>query len=242
MKIKLYNNVRPIFKGEVDKGELSVLLDTGAVMSVYTDSIENLARIAAVKDTKRYTRIGGFGGEGGQYPVYTIDKIKIGTLSIINLPIAVTNQAHISSDLVLASCVLSKHPFIVDYTNKELSLAEEDITITCKFMTSPLNSDIISSFCVFTQDELDSKWIKMTGYVTLYTKLGIEKFCLMNKHLQGDVTVKIGDEEIDGTNLDLLSKFNPEDKWFITVSVDEDNVELLQQMWDEYEWAGFCEE
>lgn len=242
MKIKLYNNVRPIFKGETDKGELSVLLDTGAVMSVYTDSIENLVRIATIKDTKRCTRIGGFGGEGAQYPVYTIDKVKVGRLSIINLPVAVTNQAHISSDLVLASSVLSKHPFLIDYTNKELSIDGEDISITCKFITSPLNSDIISSFCVFTQDGLDSKWIKMTGYVTLYTQLGIEKFCLMNRHLQGDVTVKIGDKEINGTDLDSLSKFNPEDKWFVTVSVDEDNVESLQQMWDEYEWAGFCEE
>lgn len=242
MKIQILSKVRPIFNANVKDDLVSVLLDTGAVFSVYTNSVDQLLKITDAKDTRRQTYIGGFGGKGKLYPVYIINKIEIGNLTIVNLPVAVTNQTHISSDLVLASSVLSKHPFLVDYTNKELSLAEEDITITCKFMTSPLNSDIISSFCVFTQDELDSKWIKMTGYVTLYTKLGIEKFCLMNKHLQGNVTVKIGDEEIDGTNLDLLSKFNPEDKWFITVSVDEDNVESLQQMWDEYEWAGFCEE
>lgn len=146
MVIRLSNNIRPTMS---EKSGCSVMLDTGAIISVFNADEElfttyypNASNTGLVKD------LGGFGGSAGLCPVYEIPELMFEDLRIINLPVVVCVNKSIPVDMVLAGHVFCNHPFKLDYKNKSIEV-ESNKEIRCRYTISKNNKNMIHSFIAF---------------------------------------------------------------------------------------------
>lgn len=143
---------------------LRVLLDSGASISVFTKSEKAfIKKFKNVVYSGYDTLIGGFGGEGCIVPVYIILELKIGSVTMTNLPVAIYPMNHISADLILSSYVLKNNKFSIDFKNRTLEIQEGDIF--CKYI---VEKDFVTKFAVFTQEEKEEK-----GIIDIYKRVVI---------------------------------------------------------------------
>ena len=153
MYVKLTNDKTPMFAVYSNSFEIGALFDTGAFISVYTESeVSFKSKFPKAVNTGKNTLIGGFGGKGDRKcSVYVIPELLIGDGVIYNLPVALCPIKNISAELILSSGIFRNWPFTIDYRNKSLVVDCPSNSIHAKYMTSAVNSDIISEFCVFIQ-------------------------------------------------------------------------------------------
>ena len=150
MVVKLISQCVPKFLS--NEKNFSILLDTGAYMSVFTKSVKTFEQYFKAAYYSGYnTVIGGFGGKGTICPVYVIPEFSIGCIRIVNLPIAIQYNNKISSEVILASHVFGNTPFTVDYSNRELLLSSRNIR--CRYKVDD-RTGLINGFISFTQEEL----------------------------------------------------------------------------------------
>ena len=128
----------------------SVLLDSGAFISVFTRTEDSLkSKFNNVINTGCKTIVGGFGGNGNIVPVYIIPKLSIGSITIFNLPVAVYSNNNITADLILSSYVFKNNEFTVNFKNRILEVRERDIH--CLLIKE---GNLVTKFTVFAQEEI----------------------------------------------------------------------------------------
>lgn len=154
-KIHLQNDRRPMFVSYSNGFEITSLLDTGALLNVYTGNAKEFLLTfpdAVLADKKTF--IGGFGGNKSTLcDIYIVPELVIGDIVIHNLPVAIQPNDNIHSDLILASCIFQKWKFSIDYCNGLLELDCNRRDIYVKNTLHETRSDIITGFFVFTQKE-----------------------------------------------------------------------------------------
>lgn len=157
LKVSLSSNKRPIFKIRTDVDELRTLLDTGAYMNVYTKS-EELFKLqfpdATLLDEK--TIISGFGGkEIESSKVYRIPKLKIGDISIVNVPVAIKNNTGTEIGLILASCIFNKWDLIINYAKRRIIVDTDGKELGClitKITDDKTGKKYIDGFDILIQE------------------------------------------------------------------------------------------
>ena len=150
MVIKLIRDNMPLFMNNTNT--YSILLDTGASISVFTEVLPVFKRYFKDAIYSGYnTIVGGFGGPGSECPVYIIPHLEIGNSCVVNLPVAVQPSENISYNLILSAYVFKNHPFEIDFKNKEINV--DDFNIRCRYKMHK-SLDIIDRFVVFTQGDI----------------------------------------------------------------------------------------
>lgn len=146
MIINLINNSSTEFLS--NDNNLSILLDTGAFISVFTKSTELFKILFKDSfDSGFKTVISGFGGKGTLASVFVIPEVCIGDIKIFNLPVAIQPNKYISNELILSAYVFKNNPFTVDYLNKFINIENGDIW--CRYVVT--DNDLVKGFSVFTQ-------------------------------------------------------------------------------------------
>lgn len=107
------NYIRPTIR----IGSMKLLIDTGAVVSVWTQSEENLIRIFHAKDTKLYYSLKGFHDNPVKCKIYLIN-LTIDKVTFYNVPIAIKKNADDVADIILIPYIFIGCRYTFDIVGK----------------------------------------------------------------------------------------------------------------------------
>lgn len=154
MILRLRQERHPIFNIKArDDQKVSVMLDTGASVSVCLATEDNLkAWFPDCVKTSLVTSVNSVVHKSTA-EIYTIPKLKIGDLEVHNLPLAMIPAPETNFDIIMSSWVLAYNTFAVDYMEHKLGISTSKTNkIYCREIRSETQKDVYVSFCVFLND------------------------------------------------------------------------------------------
>lgn len=107
------NYIRPTIR----IGAMKILIDTGAIVSVWTQSEENLIRLFHAKDTKLFYDLKGFHDIPVKCKIYMID-LTIEKVTFYHVPIAVKKNADDVADIILTPYIFMGCRYTFDVIGK----------------------------------------------------------------------------------------------------------------------------
>lgn len=121
-------------------------------MNVYTGSIESFKLLFPnMYDSGKYTLIGGFGGSKLiKCKVYIIPEFILNGITFHNVPVSVQPNDNIYADFILASCIIQKWKFFIDYVNQYLEIECDRSDVYVKYRTHEDDKNLIVNYFVFT--------------------------------------------------------------------------------------------
>ena len=151
MQFRLSTALRPIFMN----GGTRILLDTGAVISVFTGS--ETAILNYFPRAKRYKLdaiISGFNKNAKIYPAYIIDKYDLGNITIHNLIVAVIPNCTNCCDFILAGTVLNSTEFIINHKRRVLDIKVGNNKIICglNYYTDTIGKYVDGTYSLFQNE------------------------------------------------------------------------------------------
>lgn len=150
MRISLLSDKVPLLNVNLSGNPTLALFDTGATFNVYTGTEKMFKEIYPDSvNTGKYKLIKGHGAKERLCPVYLLPVTVFGELEIHNMPVAISIDNDVELRFIMASYVLQKTPFKIDYNNKVMHVETGTGRIDCRYTLSDNNSDLIKSFVVF---------------------------------------------------------------------------------------------